>query len=207
MDFLRLLLAYSPITSAVCESSGSVGPLACAARKGNAEDLNLLMHSVFCTSDEGVANDRVIDHSISGSNPAAHDVLVPSMPSDWVHEVDSRGRGPLHWVLEYPSAHLKEMVERLLRDGVDVFRRDKDGNSPEDVARICDDRPDKCCCTIYRNLRAYFETLISSGFDVELDEDGDLWWPSHVDEGTEHIGIWPDFREYNQAFITYSSHI
>lgn len=171
-----MLLAYSPMP-AMLESSGPVSPVSCAAMKGNIDDLRLLQNSGICSNLEGTAGDRLINYSIFGSNPATFDFLMPLTPSDWISEVDSRGRGPLHLALEYPSMHTREIVKRLLNAGADVFAKDEDGNDPGDLARICDDRAKDCDYVSYSNLRAYCDALVSCGFEVELDEDGNLWWP------------------------------
>ncbi len=175
-DFLEMLLAYSPMP-AMIESSGPVSPVACAVMKGNIDDLRLLQNSGICSDLQGTAGDRLINYSIFGSNPATFDFLMPSTPRDWISEVDSRGRGPLHLALEYPSIHTREIVERLLNAGADVFAKDEDGNGPGDLARICDDRAKDNYFVSSGNLRAYCDALISCGFEVELDVDGNLWWP------------------------------
>lgn len=175
-DFLEMLLAYAPLP-AMIESSGPVSPVACAAMKGNVDDLRLLQSSGICSNLKGTAGDRLISYSIFGSNSATFDFFMPFTPSDWISEVDPRGRGPLHLALEYPSIHAREIVKRLLDAGADVFLKDENGNDPGDLARICDDRAKDCDCVSSGNLRAYWDALISCGFEVELDEDGNLWWP------------------------------
>lgn len=184
------------------EANGPVGPLACAAMKGKADELQLLLNSAICNSDRGMVGDRLIDYSIFGSNPGTHDFLVPFMPSDWVSKTDARGRGPLHLALEYTGAHTQEIVKRLLEAGADVFARDVDDNDAGELARVCDDNARivrdaesddsgdlalicendkaKTLGIIFdNNVRAYFNALLSSGFGVELGEDGCLWWSTN----------------------------
>ncbi|KAI4136773.1 MAG: hypothetical protein L6R39_007620, partial [Caloplaca ligustica] len=139
--------------------------------RGTVDELQLLTNRAMCIKYKDIAGDRLIKYSIFGSNLATYDFLAPSMPSGWISEVDHRGRGPLHLLLEYPSRHVRDIVKRLLDDGADVFMKDADGNEPGDLARICDDRAKDCSCASYGNLGAYFETLKLGGFNVVLDED------------------------------------
>lgn len=176
IEFLKMFLAYSPLLG-LCESSGPVSPRACAAMTGNVDELRFLKNSGICTDLEGTPGDRLIRYSIFGSNVATYDFLVQFMPRDWISEVDSRGRGPLHLALEYSRLPARETVKRLLHAGVDVFAKDEDGNDPGDLARICDERSKEGDSVSYRFLRAYFDALISCGYKVELDQDGNLWWP------------------------------
>ncbi|KAL8637203.1 MAG: hypothetical protein Q9228_005504 [Teloschistes exilis] len=180
VDFLKILLAYSPMPSTLDPCDG-FGPLPCAAMKGNSQDLALLVKSGAYQSSNDTPGDRIIKYSIIGSNPDTFDFFAPLMPDGWVFEVDYRGRGPLHMALEYRSRHAKEITQRLLRAGADVHLRDADGNDPRDLARVCDARgrhlglqePGNT-----DNTNAYFDALRASGFDVELDEEGVMWWPS-----------------------------
>ncbi|KAL9036698.1 MAG: hypothetical protein Q9180_004148 [Flavoplaca navasiana] len=184
--FLRALLAYSPLPS-VFEPSRGPRPLACAALEGQAKDLELLKDSGVYANVEGQPGDRIINHSIAGPNLATFDFLAPLTPREWISEVDHLGRGPLHRALEYPSSCVKGILKRLLEMGADVHLRDFHGNDPGDVARICDIKAanDWLWGPKYPgNTRAYFKVLVSSGFDVHIDEDDTLWWSS---EDTQNL--------------------
>lgn len=175
LDFLRLLLAYSPMAGIV-DPSEPLGPFACAAMKGKAEDLELLIHTGG-GMDCDMAAFTAIKHSIFGSNLATYEYLVPRLPPQWVHKVDQMGRGPLHIALEWCGYHVEEIVGSLIDAGADVHLKDLNGNAPGDVVRICDAR------AAYDdlspgNVRKYFGALKSRGFDVELDSENNLWWPS-----------------------------
>ncbi|KAI4245877.1 MAG: hypothetical protein L6R42_010079, partial [Xanthoria sp. 1 TBL-2021] len=175
LDFLRLLLAYSPMPSIV-DPSEPVGPFACAAMKGKVEDLELLIHTGVGMNYDMVAT-RTVKYSIFGSNLATYEYLVPRLPPEWVHDVDQMGRGPLHIALEWCGYHVEEIVRSLIDAGADVHLIDLNGNDPGDVARICDAR------AAYDglspgNVRKYFDALKSRGFGVELDQENNLWWPS-----------------------------
>lgn len=180
VELLRILLAYSPLAS-VLDASEPGGPFACAAMKGDARDLELLTLSGVrmgrCAYTSAMVASKVIKYSIFGTNIATFDYLVSSLPREWIDEVDPMGRGPLHLALEFSGHHVKEMVKRLLDAGADVHLRDLNGDAPGDVARICDAK------AVYDglspgNVRKYFGALKSRGFDVELDSENNLWWPS-----------------------------
>lgn len=178
VDFLKVLLAYSPMPC-ILDPSDGFGAFACAAMRGNASDLETLMTCGAYQKAKDRAGDRIIKYSVIGSNPATYDFLEPFMPVGWVSEVDYRGRGPLHIALECPSPHAREIVQRLLHAGADVHLRAADGNDPGDLARICDARAESTnlgYCGVPGNYQAYFEALKSAGFEVELDDEGDLWW-------------------------------
>ncbi|KAL8776935.1 MAG: hypothetical protein Q9213_008076 [Squamulea squamosa] len=180
VNFLRILLAYSPMFS-VFEPSEGPSPLACAAMRGQAKDLKLFMDSGVYMNIDGKPGDRLINHSLAGSNPATFDFLMPLTPKEWISELDYLGRGPLHRALEYPSHNAKEIVKRLLDAGADPHLRDVDGNDPGDTARICDVRAAKDGLQDLgypSNFRAFFDALQSSGIDVQLGDDDSLWWPS-----------------------------
>lgn len=167
--------------ASVFNPPGGPRPLACAAMRGQAKDLKLFIDSGVYSNVLGQPGHRIINFSIVGSNLATFDFLAPLMPREWISEVDYLGRGPLHRALEYPSFHAKEMVKRLLDAGADVHPRDANGNDPGDTARICDIRAAENGHRDPRypgNTRAYFDVLVSSGFDVHIDEDDVLWWSS-----------------------------
>ncbi|KAL8775221.1 MAG: hypothetical protein Q9209_000227 [Squamulea sp. 1 TL-2023] len=179
-NFLRILLAYSPMSS-VFEPSGDLRPLAWAAMRGHAKDIKLLMDSGVYVNVDGKPGNRTINYSIIGSNPATFDFLMPMTPKEWISELDYRGRGPLHKALEYQSYHANEIIKRLLDAGADPHLRDVEGNDPGDTARICDKQAAKDGLQDLgypQNVRTYFDALLSCGIDVELDEDDNLWWPS-----------------------------
>ncbi|KAL8727871.1 MAG: hypothetical protein Q9166_005748 [cf. Caloplaca sp. 2 TL-2023] len=179
-EFLRILLAYSPMLS-VFEPSGGLCPLACAAMRGHPKDLKLFMDSGIYMDIVGKPGDRIIDYSILGSNLATFDFLAPLMPREWITEVDYLGRGTLHRALQYHNFHAEAIVKRLLDAGADIHLQDIDGNNPGDVARICDIEAAQHGLREPGdpgNFRAYFDALILSGFDVDIDEEGNLWWPS-----------------------------
>ncbi|KAL8649455.1 MAG: hypothetical protein Q9226_005572 [Calogaya cf. arnoldii] len=175
-DFLRLLLAYSPMPS-VFDPSEAVGPFACAAMRGKVEDLELLIHTGLGMNCNDMAATRTVKYSIFGSNLATYEYLVQRLPRGWVHDVDQMGRGPLHIALEWCGYHVEEIVRSLIDRGADVHLIDLNGNNPGDVARICDER-----AAYHRkqpgNVRKYFDALRSCGFDVELGQDNNLWWAS-----------------------------
>ncbi|KAL8696283.1 MAG: hypothetical protein Q9201_007737 [Fulgogasparrea decipioides] len=179
-ELFKILLSYSPIVSVLNAHEGITSPLACAAMKGNAEDLELLLNSGVSSIDNDTAEKRTIKYSIIGSNPSTFDFLVSFMPAGWVSEVDHQGSGPLHWAMTYPSVHTREIVQRLLNAGADVHLRDMDGEDPGGVARACDKEAEGFHSLnggLPRNLPAYYEALKSNAFNVELDENDDLWWP------------------------------
>ncbi|KAL8662361.1 MAG: hypothetical protein Q9202_004756 [Teloschistes flavicans] len=183
VEFIKILLAHSPMQSSLDPCDG-FGPLPCAAMKGSAKDLEILMKNGAYQSTNDTPGDRIIKYSIIGSNPDTFDFFAPLMPEGWVFEVDYRGRGPLHMALEYRSCHAKEIVQRLLSAGADVHLRDADGNDPGDLARVCDARGRKLGLQKPHNMNntvAYFEALTSSGLEVELDEEGVIWWPSNME--------------------------
>ncbi|KAI4250574.1 MAG: hypothetical protein L6R40_000174 [Gallowayella cf. fulva] len=180
-EFLKILLAYWPMPNAL-DLDGPVGPLACAAMKGSVEDLDLLMHTGVCVSNTAMIAKKIIKYSMLGSNLATSDYLMPLLPSGWINQTDQRGRGPLHVTLLCLGFHIKEIAQRLLVAGANVHLRDMDGNDPGDVARICDEQAlsDGILQPASSgNVRAYYDALITEGFDVELDRDGILWWPSY----------------------------
>ena len=180
VELLKILLAYSPIAS-ILDPPDGFGPLTCAAMRGTAEELEILLdHGAYQEENDRVG-DRIIRHSVIGCNTATYDILLPLMPFEWIFATDIRGRGPLHLALEYPNANTAEMVRRLLLAGADVHQKDADGCDPGDLARMCDQRASTAGSQLpwlSRNFGAYFETLRSVGIDVELDDDGDLRWPS-----------------------------
>ncbi|KAL9001457.1 MAG: hypothetical protein Q9169_000032 [Polycauliona sp. 2 TL-2023] len=190
VDFLRILLAYSPLAS-VLDASKPGGPFACAAMKGNAEELELLMSSGVRMEDRANTNARiasqVIKYSILNANIATFDFLVSSLSREWIDEVDPLGRGYLHAALNFPSPHVKEIVKRLLDAGADVHLRNVHGYEPGDYARACDARTahsGKWKPGVEGNVQAFCGALLLSGFDVEVDQDNRLWWPSQ-----DHTGI------------------
>lgn len=152
----------------IVDPSEPLGPFACAALKGKAEDLELLIHTGG-GMDCGMAAFTAIKYSIFGSNLATYEYLVPRLPPQWVHKVDQMGRGPFHIALEWCGYHVGEIVGSLIDAGADVHLIDLNGDAPRDVARICDAR------VVYDglspgNVRKYFGALKSRGFDVELDQ-------------------------------------
>ncbi|KAL8732704.1 MAG: hypothetical protein Q9181_003872 [Wetmoreana brouardii] len=180
LEFLEFLFAYSPLRSVINPSEG-LSPLACAAIKGDAKDVEFLIKSGADLKQDDTAGDRTIKYSILGCNPFTYDFLEPFMPRGWVFEVDHRGRGPLHIALENATFPAENIVERLVKAGADVHLKDVDGNDPRDTARICDATMEEFGLSepgSSRNVHAFFDALISSGFDVGLDDDGELWWPS-----------------------------
>ncbi|KAL8853128.1 MAG: hypothetical protein Q9221_002010 [Calogaya cf. arnoldii] len=175
-DFLKLLLAYSPMPS-VFDLSEAVGPFACAAMKGKVEDLELLIHTGLGMNCNDRAATRTVKYSIFGSNLATYEYLVPRLPRGWVHDVDQMGRGPLHIALEWSGDHVEEIVRSLIDRGADVHLIDLNGNNPGDVARI---RDEGAAFDLKHpgNVQKYFYALRSYSFDVELDQDDNLWWQS-----------------------------
>ncbi|KAL8800623.1 MAG: hypothetical protein Q9182_005036 [Xanthomendoza sp. 2 TL-2023] len=180
-DFLRVLFAYLPMTNIV-DPSEPVGPLACAAMKGNVEDLELLTRTGVCMRNSIMVAKTIINLSILASNIQTYDYAVPLLPVGWINEVDDLGRGRLHMALKYRlGKHAREIVKRLLDAGADVHLRDIDGNDPGNVAHDCDKeaRSDGLLEPgAPGNVQLYFDALTASGFDVELDEEDNLWWPS-----------------------------
>ncbi|KAL8964704.1 MAG: hypothetical protein Q9183_004269, partial [Haloplaca sp. 2 TL-2023] len=180
VEFLKILLAYSPMAS-ILDPPDGFGPLTCVALRGTTEELEILLNNGAYQEENDSVGDRIIRHSVIGCNIATYDMLLPLMPLEWISEADCRGKGPLHLALEYPNAHTAGRVWRLILAGADVHQKDADGCEPGDVARICDQRAatvDSQLPGLPGNFRAYFETLRSMGIDVELDDEGDLWWPS-----------------------------
>ncbi|KAL8691360.1 MAG: hypothetical protein Q9218_003404 [Villophora microphyllina] len=189
VDVLMVLLAYSPLPSvfARCEN---ISPLGSAAINGNADDLKLLITSGASLADYEIAGDRLIRYSIFGCNPATYDFLEPLMPQGWVSEVDQLGVGALEIALSYPSGHVEDIVRRLVKTGADVHSRAADGKSLCDIARECDKSAESRGLSepgSSSNTRAYFNALLSSGFDVELNAEGEIWWPT--EEGAHGIAF------------------
>ncbi|KAL8957538.1 MAG: hypothetical protein Q9183_006030, partial [Haloplaca sp. 2 TL-2023] len=134
VELLKILLAYSPIPS-ILDPPDGFGPLTCAAFRGTAEELEILLDNGAYQEENDSVGDRIIRHSVIGCNTATYDILLPLMPSEWIFETDIRGKGPLHLALEYPNANIAEMVRRLLFAGADVHQKDADGCDPGDLAR------------------------------------------------------------------------
>lgn len=175
-DFLKLLLAYSPMSS-IFDPTAPIGPLACAAMKGNVEDLELLLHTGIGWNGYDTSESNIVIYSIIGSNLATYEYLLPRLPRDWIHDVDQMGRGPLHMAVKWCGYNVEEIVKSLIDAGADVHLTDHSGNNPGDVARICDAQ------AVYDglspgNVQKYFRALKSRGYDIELDQDNVLWWPS-----------------------------
>ncbi|KAL8872463.1 MAG: hypothetical protein Q9174_001907, partial [Haloplaca sp. 1 TL-2023] len=180
VELMKVLLTYSPIAS-ILDPPNGFGPLSCAALRGTVEEMEILMHAGAYQEKNDSAGDRIIRYSVIGCNTATYDLLLPLMPPGWISELDQRGRGMLHLALEYPNANIVEMVQRLLLAGADVHQKDAEGREPGDLARICDQRAiaaDSQLPGVPSNFAAYFEGLRSFGINGELDDDGNLRWPS-----------------------------
>ena len=154
-----------------------IGPFACAAMKGKVEDLELLMRTRVKWNTHDACESSIVKYSIIGSNLATYEYLLPRLPRDWIHDVDQMGRRPLHIALEWCGYNVEHIVKSLIDAGADVHLTDLSGNNPGDVAHICDAR------AVYDglssgNVQKYFRALKSCGFDIELDQDNILWWPS-----------------------------
>ncbi|KAL8676853.1 MAG: hypothetical protein Q9186_006660 [Xanthomendoza sp. 1 TL-2023] len=180
-DFLKILLAHSPMRG-VLDPYGPSSPFLYAARVGSVEDLEMLTGACMCMNDTSMVGKMLIKYSIFGSNLATYNYLVPLLPPEWINEVDDSGRGPLHIALEYHFGHNgREVVKRLLDAGADIHLRDINDKSPGDVACIYD--AEARSGGMFEpgasgHVGIYFDALIASGFDVELDGDDTLWWPS-----------------------------
>ncbi|KAL8693183.1 MAG: hypothetical protein Q9224_003802 [Gallowayella concinna] len=180
-DFLKILLAHSPMRG-VLDPYGPLSPFLYAARVGSVEDLEMLTGACMCMNDTSMVGKMLIKYSIFGSNLATYNYLVPLLPPEWINEVDDSGRGPLHIALEYHFGHNgREVVKRLLDAGADIHLRDINNKSPGDVACIYD--AEARSGGMFEpgasgHVGVYFDALIASGFDVELDGDDTLWWPS-----------------------------
>ncbi|KAL8882625.1 MAG: hypothetical protein Q9192_007551, partial [Flavoplaca navasiana] len=175
-DFLKLLLAYSPMSS-IFDPTAPIGPFACAAMKGKVEDLELLSRTGTGWNSHDRCESSIVKYSIFGSNLATYEYLLRRLPRDWIHDVDQMGRGPLHIVLQWCGYNVEEIVKSLIDAGADVHLTDLNGNNPGDVARICDARAVDDGLSS-GNVQKFFRALKSRGFDIELDQDNVLWWPS-----------------------------
>ena len=166
----------------VLDPSERFGPFALAAMKGKVEDLELLTHSGTTRAKLDQCPTiavGLVNSSIFGSNFATYKYLSSRLPQDWVHKIDHMGRGPLHLALEWCGDHVRDIVMSLIDTGADVHLRDLNGDDPGDVARVCDARALLAgSCRAPGNVGAYFDALKVSGFDVELDQDENIWWPS-----------------------------
>lgn len=75
------------------------------------------------------------------------------------------------------------MIKRLLDADADVHAVDKCGDRPEHFAKFADKvsqhwgkrKEDK-----YSNVYTYMQELVSHGYDVAMDEEGDLYWPAKL---------------------------
>ncbi|KAL8976443.1 MAG: hypothetical protein Q9205_007547 [Flavoplaca limonia] len=175
-DFLNLLLAHSPMSS-IFDPTAPIGPFACAAMKGKVEDLELLSRTGTGRNGHDSCEGSIVKYSIIGSNLATYEYLLRRLPRDWVHDVDQMGRGPLHLALQWCGDNVEEIVKSLIDAGADVHLTDLNGNNPGDVARICDARAIDDGLSS-GNVQKYFRALKFCGFDIELDQDNILWWPS-----------------------------
>lgn len=179
VEFLQTFLAYSPLPIAFGKLETS--PLVSAAINGSVDDLSFLIASSASLTGFDFVGERLIQYSIFGYNTATYDYLEPLMPRGWTSEVDDLGKGPLHRALSFPCSYMKDMVGRLVRTGVDVHSRTVDGSSLWEFAKTCDKSAESLGRSepgSSKSSRAYLDALLSKGLDVEVDSEGDLWWPS-----------------------------
>jgi len=179
VEFVQSLLAFSPFLT-MNEDEKRSDPLYWAAQTGTAEDINLLVRS-------GASLHRVEDamvKCIQRMDPAIYDSLVAHVPSSWVNKsMGYPSRVALRRAVRAECLHQNrvEMIRRLLAAGADVHYRDNnDGWTAEDSAKANDiwldylDPPPKA-------FEAYLDALRSFGYDVSLDDEGDMVWPANED--------------------------
>lgn len=180
IEFANALLAHEvpPIHP---ENGEFFSPWHQVVMRGCAEDIDLMMRLGAKVDERDGQGDRVMKYCIWGSNVLAFERLVDFMPANWIGEVDSRGRTPLHMALEFTSPRVADILPRLLRAGADVYARDHEGNLPEDIAKDIDQRAAHVrvwktgTC---RNFEAYLQALRDFGHCPEVDEEGDIFWSS-----------------------------
>ncbi|MCJ1249593.1 hypothetical protein MMC30_006819 [Trapelia coarctata] len=178
VEFVQSLLSFSPFLT-MNEDEDRSDPLYWAAQSGTAEDINLLIRS-------GASLHRVEDamvKCIQRMDPAVYDSLVAYTPSSWINKAcGNPSRVALQRSVQADCLHQNrvEMIKRLLAAGADVHIRDKNGWTVEDFAKANDrwfaklDPPP-------RAFEAYVDALRSFGYDVSVDDEDDMVWPTNED--------------------------
>lgn len=153
--------------------------------KGGVEDLELLIDLGANLHDVDDDGDGIMRYCVLGSNPAVFDFLAARMPTDWIHEIDSGGRMPLHRVFEFPGAHAATIAERLIRAGADVHARDVHGLSVAEIARFSDrlfNASGTLAPASQQHLGEFVRALRSCGYEAEADGNSDIFWLANEEE-------------------------
>ena len=191
MEFVRAMSAIMPLADQL-ENYGSINPLHHVAVQGRAEDLQMMIKfgaDIHRLDDSG---SRIIKHCLLLSNVRTYDYLAPLMPRNWMNETDSRGRTLLHYVFERCVVDAKAkvaIVERMLTAGADPHVRDDRGNLPQDIARHVDLSLDLKTRRVNaaagvteiadcENISVYLKALKACKYLVDIDDDGDMYWPA-----------------------------
>lgn len=178
--FLKMILAYSSLP--IKSSDGEFwNPAFQVATQGCENDMKLMIDLGANIRDSDVSGRNIMMYCIMGSNIETFDCLVDYMPAEWIQCQDHQGRTALHHVFNYPSPSADALATRLINLGADIHAIDDQGLSIGDVARSTDHRYQGH--VVWRtgtcqNFEAWLNTLRSIGHDVEVDDDGDLIWPS-----------------------------
>ena len=177
-DFLKAMLAYSPLPIRSNDDE-SWNPAFQVATQGSASDMELLIHLGANIHDLDISGNNIMKYFIMGSNVETFDYLVGHMPAEWIHRRDYQGRTALHHVFYLPNPFADAIAERLIKSGADIHAKDDKGLSVGDMARDTDRffkghrvwKTGTC-----QNFDAWLKTLRSLGYDVEVDDEGDLIW-------------------------------
>ena len=186
IEFVQALLSISS-TTAMEENRWSTDPLYWAAANGTCKECELMIKAGACLSNVRACLTR----AIAWCNLSTYDLLVSYLPSAWVTEPDDNGRMALHAALRRPYfiPNRTEMIKRVLAAGANVHLHDRDGRTAEDIAKntdrdyaswmsedpSSDELPPRC-------FETYVEALRASGYDVSVDDEGDIVWTA-----TEHM--------------------
>lgn len=176
-DFLLAMLPFSPLVL-FPEDNDFVNPLSQVAMHGKVEDVELLLKlgaNLHALDNNG---DRIIISSLQGSNLETFDFLASFMPECWIHEKDGRGMTPLHRVMRAPRAYSSKIVERLITMGIDIHARDSEGRSAFDHAKTTDEFNNELRSEGCSRLHGLLNVMRSLGYDVDVDEEGDVFWSS-----------------------------
>lgn len=151
----------------------------CIAMNGSTQDIELAVKHGVWTGQKDTHGNYPLNYSVLGHNVETYDILKGSVPSDWINIKDRQGRTPLHTALSVPGHAVGEIVERLVKSGSDVYLADGKGMYPEEIAKSTDERWGSVA--VFKigqsnNLLSYIGALKRCGHDVEMNDDGELYW-------------------------------